>query len=80
VTAAEKPRDEGDGNERARPDDPGRPRRAERDAVRRQRRARVFGDTLPDATRDERGDSWGERDGDADEWLRRQVPPHHHGG
>ncbi len=45
---------------------------------RRRRRAAVFGDVLPDTTADERGD--GESGGSADaseEWLRRQVPPHH---
>lgn len=47
------------------------------DAARQKRRARVFGDVLPEATSDERGDAWGDREGDADEWLRRQVPPHH---
>lgn len=59
--------------------DDGPERGAEPDAVRRQRRARVFGETLPDATRDERGDEWGEREdrGGAEEWLHREVPPHH---
>jgi hypothetical protein len=47
------------------------------DAARQKRRARVFGDVLPEATSDERGDAWGDQEGDADEWLRRQVPPHH---
>lgn len=54
-------------------------RAAEQDAVRRRRRARIFGEALPDGTRDERGDQWGERedrDG-SEEWLRGQVPPHH---
>ena len=46
-------------------------------AARLKRRARVFGDVLPEATSDERADSWGDRDGDSEEWLRRQVPPHH---
>jgi hypothetical protein len=48
-------------------------------ARRRKKAADVFGDVLPESTRDDRGDSWGERgggDGD-DDWLRRQVPPHH---
>jgi hypothetical protein len=46
---------------------------------RRRRRALVFGDVLPDATTDERGDGWSEREPreGGDEWLRRQVPPHH---
>lgn len=46
-------------------------------AAREKRRARVFGDVLPEATSDDRADTWGERDGDSEEWLRRQVPPHH---
>jgi hypothetical protein len=49
---------------------------------RRQRRARVFGDVLPETTRDDRADGWAERETDpehGDEWLRRQVPPHHGG-
>jgi hypothetical protein len=58
------------------------------DAERRRRRARVFGDVLPDRTRDERGDDGAPAkrgagsDGAGDpseEWLRRQVPPHHGG-
>ncbi|MEE2031598.1 hypothetical protein Q8814_05625 [Rhodococcus sp. CC-R104] len=42
----------------------------------RARLARIFGDVLPETTRDERGT--GEAySGDSDEWLRSQVPPHH---
>jgi hypothetical protein len=47
------------------------------EAQRRHRRAQVFGEVLPDGTRDERGDAWGDRDSPSDEWLRGQVPPHH---
>ena len=54
------------------------------EAERRRRRADVFGDVLPDATADERGDAGSEPDAGpdagpdaADDWLRRQVPPHH---
>ncbi|MPZ94590.1 MAG: hypothetical protein GEU96_06660 [Propionibacteriales bacterium] len=36
-----------------------------------------FGEVLPDRTRDETGDGWGERGGDDDDRLRREVPPHH---
>ena len=46
--------------------------------ARARRRALVFGDVLPETTsddRDEQGDSGPSRS--ADEWLRRQVPPHH---
>ena len=49
------------------------------EAERRRRRAKVFGEVLPEGTSDERGDGWSEhepREG-SDEWLRRQVPPHH---
>jgi len=42
-------------------------------------RARVFGDVLPEGTRDERGDAWGERGDGDDDRLRREVPPHHGG-
>ena len=51
---------------------------AVREAEQRKRRALVFGDVLPDGTSDERGDGGGGHDrGGADDWLRRQVPPHH---
>ncbi|QNN55208.1 hypothetical protein [Nocardioides mesophilus] len=48
------------------------------EAARRKRLAQVFGDVLPEGTSDERGD-WGESAAPAssEEWLRRQVPPHH---
>jgi hypothetical protein len=52
---------------------------AAREAERR-RRARVFGDVLPEQTGDDQSsDPSGDRspDGSADEWLRSQVPPHH---
>ena len=46
---------------------------------RARRRAAVFGDVLPQTTGDERasGDEPGDRAGGTDDWLRRQVPPHH---
>jgi len=47
------------------------------DGAARRRRAEVFGDVLPDATSDERGEDWGEHPSDPDEWYRREVPPHH---
>ncbi|MEV0359221.1 hypothetical protein AB0H71_24515 [Nocardia sp. NPDC050697] len=40
------------------------------------RLARIFGDALPETTRDERGDDE-RRDDSGDSWLRSQVPPHH---
>ena len=49
------------------------------EADRRRRRARIFGDVLPETTGDDRADAL-ERDADGagnDDWLRRQVPPHH---
>ena len=61
-------------------DDPADPSAEVTDEQRRARRARVFGDVLPDRTGDERGDGWSEPDRGpegTDEWLRRQVPPHH---
>ncbi len=40
---------------------------------------RVFGDVLPEATADERAEGWSDPEPGAgtEEWLRRQVPPHH---
>lgn len=48
------------------------------DWERRKRRAEVFGDVLPDTTRDERDDA-PQRESDSDRWWREQVPPHHGG-
>jgi len=48
--------------------------------VRRRRLAAVFGDVLPEATSDDRAEGGGEPAGDrqrSEEWLSRQVPPHH---
>ena len=61
------------------PDEPEPPAAAESEWQRRQRLAAVFGDVLPDTTSDERdADATLEADDDAqDQWLRRQVPPHH---
>lgn len=56
--------------------EPGRPADEDPDWVRRRRLAEVFGDALPETTRDEREEAPGER-GDGDAWLRAQVPPHH---
>jgi hypothetical protein len=53
----------------------------ETDAERRERRERVFGDVLPEGTRDDQATGEGEPSGagagSGEEWLRRQVPPHH---
>jgi hypothetical protein len=51
---------------------------ARRAADRRRRLAEIFGEELPDQTSDDRDDP-GERRADNDDWLRRQVPPHHGG-
>ena len=56
----------------------GTPRRTPvEEADRKRRLARIFGEVLPEGARDERGDAWGDREGNAEDWLRRQVPPHH---
>jgi hypothetical protein len=47
-------------------------REAER---RRKQRERVFGEVLPETTTDDARD--GQDDEAQDDWLRRQVPPHH---
>ncbi len=44
--------------------------------ARRRRLAEVFGDVLPDQTSDD-SDEPDSKSDDTDEWLRRQVPPHH---
>jgi hypothetical protein len=53
----------------------------EPDWVRRRRLAAVFGDVLPEATRDDRAEDGSDEpagtDQRSEEWLRRQVPPHH---
>jgi hypothetical protein len=61
------------------PDEPESPAADESEWQRKQRLAAVFGDVLPDTTSDERdADATPEADDDAqDQWLRRQVPPHH---
>ena len=57
--------------------DPGGKDASRREAERRRRLAEVFGDPMPDTTRDER-DPDGAREGrDQDQWLKDQVPPHH---
>lgn len=53
----------------------------EAEAERRRKMAAIFGDVLPDKTRDEtaegRGDDGPRGGAGDDEWLRNQVPPHH---
>ena len=54
--------------------------RGESDWERRRRLAEVFGDVLPETTRDERDGEPSDQDGSgSDAWLRREVPPHHGG-
>ncbi|MDP9820291.1 hypothetical protein [Nocardioides massiliensis] len=55
--------------------------RSERSQEERRRLAEIFGDVLPEQTSDDRDpdarrEAVEERER-ADEWLRRQVPPHH---
>jgi hypothetical protein len=45
---------------------------------RRRRLAEVFGDVLPEQTSDDAAEPETGSDGN-DEWLKRQVPPHHGG-
>ena len=54
-----------------------RPAETDAEWERRRRRARVFGDSLPETTSDEREPGAPERETSADRWLREQVPPHH---
>jgi hypothetical protein len=46
-------------------------------AARRRRRAEVFGEVLPDSTSDDRDPARGSGEGSSEEWLRRNIPPHH---
>ncbi len=50
------------------------PAEVEPEWQRRRRLAAVFGDVLPETTRDEREPG---EDSSSEDWLRRQVPPHH---
>lgn len=52
-------------------------RAAER--ARRERAARLLGDLLPETTRDESPEGWGDepRGTSRDDELKRDVPPHH---
>lgn len=55
-----------------RPDGSGTPGDKE---ARRRRLAEIFGDVLPEQTSDDADDE--SRPDSSEEWLRRQVPPHH---
>ena len=63
------PREQG---ESGRPEKPG-----ESGWARKRRLARVFGDVLPESTRDDRDEVSQGGEGVDDRWLRDQVPPHH---
>ncbi|WP_049774233.1 MULTISPECIES: hypothetical protein [unclassified Nocardioides] len=58
-----------------------RPRSEESDWERRRRRAEVFGEALPETTKDERDDAARDKaresESPSDRWLREQIPPHH---
>jgi hypothetical protein len=48
------------------------------ESERKRKRAKMFGDVLPDGTRDEQSGAWGDREsGRDDDWFRSEVPPHH---
>jgi hypothetical protein len=60
--------------------DGGPPRTGPGEHELRRLRSEVFGDVLPAGTSDERPEGWSEDEPSpeaADDWLRRQVPPHH---
>ena len=52
-------------------------RPGETDWQRRKRLAEVFGEALPETTKDERDDAAPATESQSDRWLREQVPPHH---
>lgn len=54
-----------------------RPEQPEPEWVRKARLARIFGDVLPETTRDERDER--DQGGSLEDWLKSQVPPHHGG-
>ena len=62
-------------------DDPTPGQRAQAEAQRRRRLAEIFGDVIPEQTSDDtEPDDPADRRTDEkaqEEWLKRQVPPHH---
>ena len=48
------------------------PSRRSRDAVNK-----IFGDSMPDTTRDERYDERPDEGDERERWLRDNIPPHH---
>jgi hypothetical protein len=55
---------------------PAEPLTPEEREARKRRLAEVFGDVLPDQTSDDTAEPESTTDR-SEEWLRRQVPPHH---
>ena len=55
-----------------------RPKLSKEEVERRRKAAELLGDLLPDTTRDESAEGWGEKDTSSrdDDYLR-DVPPHH---
>jgi hypothetical protein len=51
----------------------------ESDWEKQRRLARIFGDVLPETTRDDRDEAGTRGPQSSDEWLKAQVPPHHGG-
>ena len=57
--------------------DRGNPDLTPEERARRKRRlAEVFGDVLPEQTRDDQAEG-GDTEASKEDWLKRQVPPHH---
>ena len=48
-------------------------------SAKRRRLAEIFGDVVPETTRDERGgaEDGGRESRSREDWLKSQVPPHH---
>lgn len=65
------PHDSGEPDEARTTEDPAA------EAARKRRLAEIFGDVLPETTADERDPAERSGESSSDEWLRRQVPPHH---
>jgi hypothetical protein len=51
----------------------------ESDWEKKRRIAEIFGDVLPETTRDDRDEAGTRGPQSSDDWLKAQVPPHHGG-
>jgi phage protein D len=71
--AADQPAGSGEVEETAQDHDAREAARAERE--RKRRLAEIFGEVLPEGTRDDADEPGEGRT--SEEWLKRQVPPHH---